>query len=180
MDSWFNFDKRIFKHFSYLLMIQMIPLFVISSYLVKEISPHLFNKQMVYYAIAGIAFFVSVFIPWRRILWWFVPIFYLANLGLLIAVEYIGKTILGAQRWIEIPGLGVTIQPSEFMKVAVIMMLGYLISRKPPGEWVWVIFVYQTFYCNCYSLFNHCKRAGSWYCFGLAHHRVRHSVCCRY
>jgi len=134
MESWFDFDKRIFKHFSYTLMFQMIPLFIISSFLVKEISPHLFNKQMVYYFIAFVVFIVSAFIPWRRIIWWFVPIFYLGNLGLLVAVEFIGKSILGAQRWIEIPGLGITIQPSEFIKVSVIMMLGYLIGRNPPPE----------------------------------------------
>ncbi|HFQ61969.1 MAG TPA: rod shape-determining protein RodA [Epsilonproteobacteria bacterium] len=130
----FNFDKRIFKNFSYFLMIQLIPLFVISSYLIKEINPHLFKKQMVYYFLAAIVFFITAFIPWRRILWWFVPIFYIANLGLLIAVEVIGKSILGAQRWIEIPGIGLTIQPSEFIKVSVIMMLGYLISIRPPEE----------------------------------------------
>ena len=134
MESWFDFDRRIFKHFSYLLMLQVLPLYLISSYLIHEISPHLFTKQMVYYFIAAMAFFVSAFIPWRQIIWWFVPIFYLGNLGLLIAVEFVGKTILGAQRWIEIPGLGVTIQPSEFIKVSVIMMLGYLISRDPPPE----------------------------------------------
>jgi len=132
MESWFEFDKRIFKHFSYLLLIQLIPLFAISSYLVYEISPHLYNKQMLYYSIAGVAFLVSAFIPWRHIIWWFVPIFYVANLGLLIAVEFIGKSILGAKRWIEIPGIGITIQPSEFIKISVIMMLGYMISRNPP------------------------------------------------
>ena len=134
MESWFDFDKRIFKHFSYLLMLQLIPLFVISSYLINEISPYLFNKQMLYYTIAGIVFFISAFIPWRLIIWWFVPIFYVANLALLIAVEFVGKKILGAQRWIEIPGIGITIQPSEFIKVSVIMMLGYLIGRTPPEE----------------------------------------------
>ena len=134
MDSWFDFDKRIFKHFSYSLMIQLIPLFVISSYLVYEINTHLYTKQMVYYFIASIAFFVSAFIPWRQIIWWFSPIFYVVNLGLLIAVEFVGKSILGAQRWIEIPGIGITMQPSEFIKVNVIMMLAYLINRNPPGE----------------------------------------------
>ncbi len=129
-----DFDKRIFKNFSYTLMIQLIPLFIISSYLIYEINFHLYQKQMIYYFIAAMAFFVSAFIPWRKIIWWFVPIFYVANLGLLITVEYIGKSILGAKRWIEIPGIGVTIQPSEFMKVAVIMMLAYLINRNPPGE----------------------------------------------
>ena len=127
-------NKRIYKKFSYSLMIQLIPLFVISSYLVYEINFHLYQKQMIYYFIAAIAFFVSAFIPWRRIIWWFSPIFYVANLALLIAVEFVGKSILGAKRWIEIPGVGVTIQPSEFMKVAVIMLLAYLIYRNPPTE----------------------------------------------
>jgi len=134
METWFDFDKRIFKHFAYLLMIQMIPLFVISSILIHEINPYLFQKQMIYYVIAFVVFIVSSFIPWRQIMWWFVPLFYVANLGLLVAVEFIGKRILGAQRWIEIPGIGITIQPSEFIKVSVIMMLGYIISYSPPSK----------------------------------------------
>ena len=134
MESWFDFDRRIFKHFSYTLMLQIIPLFVISSILIYEINHHLFVKQMIYYLIATVVFVISAFIPWRQIMWWFVPLSYVLNLGLLIAVEFIGKSILGAQRWIEIPGTGITIQPSEFMKVSVIMMLGYLMAKKPPSE----------------------------------------------
>jgi len=134
MESWFDFDRRIFKHFSYTLMLQIIPLFVISSILIYEINHHLFVKQMIYYLIATVVFVISAIIPWRQIMWWFVPLSYVLNLGLLIAVEFIGKSILGAQRWIEIPGTGITIQPSEFMKVSVIMMLGYLMAKKPPSE----------------------------------------------
>ncbi|BAF72325.1 FtsW/RodA/SpoVE family cell cycle protein [Sulfurovum sp. NBC37-1] len=130
----FDYDKRIFKNFSYLLIIQLLPLFYISSYLIYEINQHLFQKQMIYYGIAAVAFVVAALIPWRRILWWFAPLFYIVNLALLVAVEFVGKTILGAQRWIEIPGIGITIQPSEFMKVNVIMMLAYLISKKPPPK----------------------------------------------
>jgi len=128
----FDYDKRIFKNFSYLLILQLFPLFYISSYLIYEINEHLFQKQMIYYGIAAVAFVVAALIPWRRILWWFAPLFYLVNLALLVAVEFVGKSVLGAQRWIEIPGIGVTIQPSEFIKVNVIMLLAYLISKKPP------------------------------------------------
>ncbi|HIQ27004.1 MAG TPA: rod shape-determining protein RodA [Sulfurovum sp.] len=134
MASTLKPDKRVYKNFSYFLMLQLIPLFVISSYLIREINPNLFTKQMIYYFIAAIVFFISFIIPWRRIIWWFIPFFYIANLGLLIAVEFIGKSILGAQRWIEIPVVGLTIQPSEFIKVSVIMMLGYLISKRPPED----------------------------------------------
>ncbi len=134
MDSFFEYHKDVLKKFSYLLMLQLIPLFAISSHLVGEINPYLYRKQMMYYIIAFVVFTVSAFIPWRKILWWFSPLFYMVNLALLIAVEFVGKTILGAQRWIELPGIGITIQPSEFIKVNVIMMLGYLISKKPPEE----------------------------------------------
>jgi len=133
MDSWFDFDRRAFKNFNYILVLQLLPIFVISSYLVYEINPNLYKKQMIYYFLSFIAFFIAFFIPWRRIIWWFAPLFFIVNLALLIAVEFVGKSILGAQRWIEIPGIGATIQPSEFIKVNVIMMLAYLISKKPPG-----------------------------------------------
>jgi len=127
-------NKRIFRNFSYSLMIQLLPIFIISSYLVYEINQYLFQKQMIYYSIAALAFFVSMMIPWRRILWWAAPLFYVLTLGLLIAVEFVGKSILGAQRWIEIPGIGVTVQPSEFVKVSVIMLLAYLINKNAPDE----------------------------------------------
>jgi len=134
MNRWLTYDRQIFKYFNYLLILQIIPLLAISSTLIYEISPTLFNKQMLYYGVGTVAFIISAFIPWRKILWWIVPLFYTFNLLLLIAVEVFGKTILGAQRWIEIPGIGLTIQPSEFIKVSVIMMLAYMISKKPPPE----------------------------------------------
>jgi rod shape determining protein RodA len=44
----------------------------------------------------------------------------------------VGVKILGAQRWLKIPGTNFTIQPSEFMKTTLLLMLGYLIYRYPP------------------------------------------------
>jgi rod shape determining protein RodA len=134
MNRWMQYDRRILKYFNFSLMIQIIPLLVISSYLVNEINPLLFKKQMLYYAIGAAAFFISCFIPWRKILWWFIPIFYTVNLLMLLAVDLVGKVILGARRWIEIPGIGLTVQPSEFIKVSVIMMLAYMINKKPPAS----------------------------------------------
>ncbi|SFV56222.1 Rod shape-determining protein RodA [hydrothermal vent metagenome] len=131
--EWMERSKGLFKYFNYILMIQIIPLLIMSSLLVYEISEALFRKQMIYYTIGLIIFIISCFIPWRKILWWFVPIFYIGNLILLIAVEFIGKKILGAQRWIEIPFTSFTIQPSEFIKVSVLLMLAYFISKNPPS-----------------------------------------------
>ena len=51
---------------------------------------------------------------------------------MLILVDIIGIKILGAQRWLKIPLLNATIQPSEFMKTTLLLMLGYLIYKYPP------------------------------------------------
>jgi rod shape determining protein RodA len=102
--------------------------------LVYEINPDLFKKQMVYYVIAFMAFSISVIIPWRLIFWWLVPTLYGFNLFLLLLVDVAGKTILGAQRWLAIPGTGLTIQPSEFIKVSIVMTLAYMIRKNPPPK----------------------------------------------
>ena len=133
MKNWFQFDRRILQQFNFILIFQLIPLFVISSYLVYEIQPRLFQKQMVYYAISALVFLVAFLIPWRQYKW-LIPLSYWVNLVLLLSVEFFGKSILGAQRWIEIPVVGLTLQPSEFIKITVLMMLGYIITRNPPPE----------------------------------------------
>lgn len=129
-----EYFRRLPRKFNYLLVFQVFPLLFISSMLVKEINPALFHKQMIYYVVGAIAFTISAFIPWQKILWWFVPVSYALNLILLAAVEVVGTTILGAKRWIKLPGIGFTIQPSEFIKVNVVLMLGFLIAYKPPEE----------------------------------------------
>ena len=145
--NWFQFDRRILQQLNFILILQLIPLFVISSYLVYEISERSFNSQMIYYGISAIAFFVAFLIPWRKFQW-LIPLAYWFNLLLLLSVEFFGKKILGAQRWIEIPFTGMTIQPSEFIKITVILMLGYIISRNPPSKngYGWAMFIKLSFY----------------------------------
>ncbi len=145
--NWFQFDRRILQQINFLLILQLIPLFVLSSYLVYEISERSFNSQMIYYGISAVAFFVAFLIPWRKFQW-LIPLAYWVNLLLLLSVELFGKKILGAQRWIEIPVIHMTIQPSEFIKITVILMLGYLISRNPPPKhgYSWGMFAKLSFY----------------------------------
>ncbi|MEM7176679.1 MAG: rod shape-determining protein RodA [Pseudomonadota bacterium] len=52
---------------------------------------------------------------------WISPIAYLAALALLVAVEFIGTTGMGAQRWIQVGPM--QLQPSELMKIALVMAL---------------------------------------------------------
>ncbi len=110
-----------------------MPLLFISSTLIKEINPALFHKQMAYYTLSAIVFLIAAYIPWKYLLWLLAPIAYIVNILLLLAVEVAGKTILGAKRWLVIPGIG-TIQPSEFAKLSVVLFLAFLISKYPPKE----------------------------------------------
>ncbi|WP_310482507.1 rod shape-determining protein RodA [Chamaesiphon sp. VAR_48_metabat_403] len=49
--------------------------------------------------------------------------------GLLVAVDFLGNSAKGAQRWINLGGL--TVQPSEFAKVGLIITLAAILHRRP-------------------------------------------------
>jgi rod shape determining protein RodA len=127
----FNIDRRILAHFDFITIILLIPLIFTSGWLIYEIHPVLGQKHLVYVSV-GIGVFITLFLlPIRRMLW-MIPIFYWVSILLLVAVEFVGHARLGAKRWIEIPFIHFTLQPSELLKPAFVLMLAYLISRNPP------------------------------------------------
>ena len=67
-------------------------------------------------------------LPLQRLRPLLIPI-YGATVISLIAVRLIGTTALGAQRWISIGPLNV--QPSEFAKIAAILLVAAVLSRHP-------------------------------------------------
>ena len=124
-------DKRIISHFDYLLIIYILPLILLSHILISETNEILANKQLMYFTISIVAFFVVFILPIRKKLR-LIPVLYWIGIFLLLAVEFWGVTKLGAKRWISVPFLGTTMQPSELIKPVYILMLGYLIHSKPP------------------------------------------------
>ncbi len=126
-------DRRIFIHFDYTLPFLLAPIIIMSYFLVHELHPALADKQLIYFTTALITFAIFFLLPIRKLLW-LIPIFYWLNIGLLLSVKFLGVTKFGAQRWVEIPFVNFTIQPSEITKIAFIMMLGYLIKNNPPNS----------------------------------------------
>jgi len=124
-------DKRILAQFDFISIILILPLVFTSNWLINEAVPALAQKQLAYVGIAAMAFIFVFLLPIRRMSW-MIPIIYWINILLLLAVEFFGHARLGAQRWLEIPFVNATIQPSEFVKPALILMLAYLIQRDPP------------------------------------------------
>jgi len=126
-----RFDKSILAQFDFFSIILIIPLILTSHWLIAEAVPILAQKQIAYIGIALLAFIFVFMLPIRRMSW-LIPFIYWINIILLLAVEFFGHARLGAQRWIEIPFISMTIQPSEFVKPALILMLAYLIHKDPP------------------------------------------------
>ncbi|HIC43028.1 MAG TPA: rod shape-determining protein RodA [Sulfurimonas sp.] len=124
-------DRRIITHFDYFIMALILPLILVSGMLIGEVVPALAKKHSIYVLVSVIAFVFFFLFPIRRFSW-LIPFLYWFNIGLLIAVEFVGISRLGATRWLELPFINFTLQPSELIKPAFVLMLAYLISRNPP------------------------------------------------
>ena len=76
--------------------------------------------------IAGFIMFVVAQIPPQRLMTLAVPL-YILGVALLIAVAVFGVTKKGARRWLNV---GVTIQPSEILKIAMPLMLAWWFQKR--------------------------------------------------
>jgi rod shape determining protein RodA len=76
--------------------------------------------------IAGAILFVVAQIPPQRLMTLAVPM-YLAGVALLVAVAVFGVTKKGARRWLNV---GITIQPSEILKIAMPLMLAWWFQKR--------------------------------------------------
>jgi rod shape determining protein RodA len=76
--------------------------------------------------IAASIMFVVAQIPPQRLMAFAVPM-YVIGVSLLIAVAIFGITKKGARRWIN---LGITIQPSEILKIAMPLMLAWWFQKR--------------------------------------------------
>lgn len=127
----FGFNRKILTYFDFTLPLLIAPIILLSWYLINENNAFLGNKVLVYVFVGLLIFAIVFLIPMRKMSWLIIG-FYWVNVLLLVAVEFFGDVRLGAQRWLEIPFVHFTFQPSETMKPALILMLAYCISKNPP------------------------------------------------
>jgi len=76
--------------------------------------------------IAGVIMFVVAQIPPQRLMI-LAPVLYGVGVTLLVAVALFGLTRKGAQRWLNV---GVIIQPSEILKIAMPLMLAWWFQKR--------------------------------------------------
>ncbi len=76
--------------------------------------------------IAGILMVLVAQVPTQRLMSLAVPL-YVAGVALLIAVAIFGLTKKGARRWVDV---GIVIQPSEILKIAMPLMLAWWFQKR--------------------------------------------------
>ncbi|MGQ9524255.1 MAG: putative lipid II flippase FtsW [Armatimonadota bacterium] len=94
-------------------------------------DPAFYLKRQAGLAVLG---FVAMLIMSRIPYWWLrplaVPVWYGSLLLLaLVLVPGLGTKVNGAMRWLEVPGIGFRIQPSEVAKLALVLYMAHVISR---------------------------------------------------
>jgi rod shape determining protein RodA len=125
-----------------ILMLAVLALLVLGSLLVWSATSHrddltggdptaYLRKQLVNLCI-GVVLMVVVMATdhrWVRIV---APVVYLASIGGLVLVLTAGTTINGSRSWIDLGGM--SIQPSEFAKLAVVIGMALLVAERHDGR----------------------------------------------
>ncbi len=96
-------------------------------------DPTAYLKKQLVNVVIGLVLLVMVMATdhrWVRIL---APLVYLASVVGLLMVLVMGSTINGSRSWVELGGM--SIQPSEFAKLAVVIGMALLMAERAEGRW---------------------------------------------
>ena len=96
-------------------------------------DPQAFLKRHLLNLFIGLVLGFATMLFDYRTLRAYAPFVYIASVIGLVAVLVVGTSVNGAQAWIQLPG-GFSIQPSEFMKVALCVGLAMLLAERRDGE----------------------------------------------
>lgn len=96
-------------------------------------DPQAFLKRHLLNVAIGLGLGFATMLFDYRTLRAYAPFVYIASVVGLVAVLVVGTEVNGAQAWIQLPG-GFSIQPSEFMKVALAVGLAMLLAERRDGE----------------------------------------------
>lgn len=120
-----------FKIIIYALILSIIGIFMVHSATQNEAVTGMLTttqKQIFGMVIGLVLMMILTCIDYHKLIKYSI-VFYVISMALLIYVKYINPlNINNANRWMHLPGFG-TIQPSEFSKVAVVLMAVFVLIR---------------------------------------------------
>jgi len=99
-----------------------------------SLDPRAYLQRHLLNALLGLALAcVAALVDYRALQTYTPVLFVLSCLGLLAVLSPLGSTINGAHSWIVLGG-GFQLQPAEFVKLALVLGLAVLLSRRRDGE----------------------------------------------
>jgi rod shape determining protein RodA len=136
-------EPRAVSRLDWVLLVAVLALLVLSTLLVWSATEHRtaltggdstsFARKHVINIVIGLFLMVLVYATdhrWVRII---APVVYLASLVGLVLVLVMGSTINGSKSWINVGGM--SIQPSEFAKLAVVIGMALVLAERTEGRW---------------------------------------------
>jgi rod shape determining protein RodA len=123
---------NIHKKINFGLLIPAIVVYFLGFISIFSTTKDLYLNHLIYFLLGIITFTLiqylgsDVFVKYSIF-------FYGVVMILLISLFFIGSTTLGATRWIKIGSL--SLQPSEFAKMTLILLGGYFLSKNHRWEW---------------------------------------------
>ena len=90
------------------------------------------RRQLLWIALGVVAYTVASWFDYRRLLA-LAPGIYAGMLLLLIAVHLVGRSALGARRWLSLAGF--PLEPSELSKLLLVIVLAALMCRQSSLSW---------------------------------------------
>ena len=128
-------EKRSLRDFDWLVAILAIAIVCFGVWQIYNAQPNenFWQKQIIGLCISIVAMLVIAFTDYRRIID-AAPVFYVIGLVLLVLVIIpgIGMKINGQRCWIKLPLVG-QFQPSEFVKIPVVLMLAKYFGERRIG-----------------------------------------------
>src|SRR6266571_1455890 len=132
-------EKRSLRDFDWILGVLAIAIVCFGSWEIHNAQPTetFWQKQLIGLGIALVAMLLIAFTDYRRLVE-IAPILYGFGLVLLVVVLVpgIGMKINGQRCWIKMPGVG-QFQPSEFVKIPVVLMLAKYFGKHRSGLLTW-------------------------------------------
>lgn len=123
---WFRLEWGVIISSLFLVFISLATLYSLE--LNQEVPDFsLLQRQAVAALIGGIGFYLLLHIDYRYFEDYAIAL-YVAGVLVLIAVLFFGVTVRGTRGWFTLASF--TIQPVEFLKIVLIVMLAYFLSRR--------------------------------------------------
>ena len=127
------FDRRLVQYFNWLLLIVVFMIVAIGLLTLKSAvsagnnpNGYLYTKQLIWFSI-GLVLMVGSFLFNYKVLDRWAPTIYFFCVFLLVCVFFFGRVGGGSRRWLSLGFF--TLQPSEPIKIAVIIILSRYYSR---------------------------------------------------